>query len=96
MKQIIKGLLLIILVSSSLVSIFSCGPAPYCETDLVTLDETRLDLVTHEEDVAKTGKEVGKIEKDLEKIDQQISKIEGKPDKLEKRIHELKKGSGRE
>ncbi len=96
MKQIIKGLLLIILISSSLVSIFSCGPAPYCETDLVTLDETRLDLVTYEEDVAKTGKEVSKIGKDLEKIEQQISEIEGKPAKLEKRIHELKKGSGRE
>jgi len=56
MKQIIKGLLLTVLISSSLVSIFSCGPAPYCETDLVTLDETRLDLVTYGKMLPKQGK----------------------------------------
>ena len=39
---------------------------------------------------------MSKIGKDLEKIEQQISEIDGKPAKLEKRIHELKKGSGRE
>ena len=57
MKLIAKRFLFALLVSSSLAFIVSCGPVPYCKTDLVTLDETRLDVFTFEQDVAKTGKE---------------------------------------
>ena len=32
-----------------------CGPAPPCETSLVTLDEMRLDAETYEEEAAETG-----------------------------------------
>jgi len=32
-----------------------CGTAPPCETSLVTLDETRLDAETYEQEAAETG-----------------------------------------
>ncbi|MCD6380264.1 hypothetical protein J7M07_07465 [bacterium] len=96
MKLIAKRFLFILLVSFSLVFVVSCGPVPYCSTDLVTLDETRLDAVTYEEEAAKTGKEVSKLEKDVKEVQLKISNIEGKPAELEKRIHELRKGSGLE
>ena len=96
MKSVIKGALTVLLFASSLVFIASCGPVPYCDTSLVTLDETRLELVTYEEESSRTGETVDKLEKDLSEVQDQISEIEDKPAELMKKIHELKKGSGRE
>ncbi|HMA77094.1 MAG TPA: hypothetical protein VKO43_07290 [Candidatus Krumholzibacteriaceae bacterium] len=96
MKLIIKTSILVILLASSLVFIVSCKPAPYCKTDLVTLDETRLELVICKEDVAKTGEQVKKLEEDIAEVDRKISNLEGKPEKLKRRIDELRKGSGLE
>jgi peptidoglycan hydrolase CwlO-like protein len=96
MKSLVKGALIMLLLASSLVFIVSCGPVPYCDTSLVTLDETRLELVTYEEESARTGENVEKLETDLGEVQEQIAEIESKPEELKKKIHELKKGSGRE
>jgi len=96
MKSVIKCALMLVLLSSSLGFIVSCGPVPYCETSLVTLDETRLELVTYEEEAERTGERVEKLEDDLQEVEGKISEIEDKPSELQKKIHELRKGSGRE
>jgi hypothetical protein len=73
-----------------------CGPAPPCETSLVTLDETRLDAETYEAEAAETGKRVEDLETRLAAKRGDIEAIEDKPAELEKKVYELKKGSGRE
>jgi peptidoglycan hydrolase CwlO-like protein len=70
--------------------------APYCDTSLVTLDETRLDAETYEEEAAETAKTVADLEGKVSEKTKQIEELEGKPEQLEKRVEELKKGSGRE
>lgn len=73
-----------------------CGPAPPCETSLVTLDETRLDMETYEEEAAETGARVSDLKARLSEKRKDIEAIKDKPAELEKKVYELKKGSGRE
>lgn len=73
-----------------------CGPAPPCETSLVTLDETRLDAETYEQEVAETGKRVADLKARLADKRADIDAISDKPADLEKKVYEMKKGSGRE
>jgi peptidoglycan hydrolase CwlO-like protein len=73
-----------------------CGPAPPCDTSLVTLDETRLDAETYEQEAAETGKRVDDLQSRLDSKRADIDAIKDKPDELEKKVYELKKGSGRE
>jgi hypothetical protein len=73
-----------------------CGPAPPCDTSLVTLDETRLDAETYEQEAAETGARVEDLEARLAAKRADIEAIEDKPAELEKKVYELKKGSGRE
>ena len=73
-----------------------CGPAPPCETSLVTLDETRLDAETYEQEEAETGERVADLKARLADKRADIDAIEDKPAELEKKVYELKKGSGRE
>ena len=73
-----------------------CGPAPPCETSLVTLDETRLDAETYEQEAAETGERVADLKQRLDAKRQEIDSIKDKPTELEKKVYELKKGSGRE
>ncbi len=96
MKSVVKCALMLLLFSSSLGFIVSCGPVPYCETSLVTLDETRLELVTYQEEAERTGGRAEKLEGDLEEVQDKISEVEEKPAELQKKIYELRKGSGRE
>jgi peptidoglycan hydrolase CwlO-like protein len=88
----------VLLMLLGLLGIFSvgCGPAPPCETSLVTLDETRLDAETYEQEAAETGKKVDELQSNVDAKQEQIDKIKEEPKKLEKKLHELKKGSGRE
>jgi peptidoglycan hydrolase CwlO-like protein len=73
-----------------------CGPAPPCDTDLVRLDELRLELEIYEEEVANTSSEVEELETKLAEKKNQIETIGDKPEKLEKKVRKLMKGSGRE
>jgi hypothetical protein len=70
--------------------------APYCDTSLVTLDETRLDAETYEEEAAETAKTVSDLEGKVAVKQKEVNKIEDEPEKLQKKVDELKKGSGRE
>jgi len=73
-----------------------CGTAPPCETSLVTLDETRLDAETYEQEAAETGKKVDDLKSRLASKQSEIDALKDKPAELEKKVYELKKGSGRE
>ena len=92
-----RGWLMLALIFS-LIAGFSvgCGPAPPCETSLVTLDETRLDAESYEQEAAETGERVEDLETRLSGKRGEIDAIKDKPEELEKRVYELKKGSGRE
>jgi septal ring factor EnvC (AmiA/AmiB activator) len=89
---------LVAVLSAALIAVFSagCGPAPPCETSLVTLDETRLDAETYEQEADETGERVADLEKRLKEKNEDIDAIKDKPEELEKKVKELKKGSGRE
>ena len=89
---------LAVLSVSALIAGFSsgCGPAPVCETSLVTLDETRLDAETYEQEAAETGELVADLKTRLNEKRKEIDAIKDKPAELEKKVYELKKGSGRE
>ncbi|MDD3643659.1 MAG: hypothetical protein PHQ19_09385 [Candidatus Krumholzibacteria bacterium] len=89
---------LAVLSISVLIAGFSsgCGPAPPCETSLVTLDETRLDVETYEQEAAETGERAADLKSRLAEKRKEIDAIKDKPADLEKRVYELKKGSGRE
>ncbi len=80
------------------VALFSggCGEAPPCQTSLVTLDETRLDAETYEQEAAETAKNVAELEKKLAGKKGDIEQIKEKPAELRKKVDDLKKGSGRE
>ena len=73
-----------------------CGPAPQCWTSLVTLDETRLDAESYEQEAAETGKRADDLKARLDDKRGQVDALKDKPDELEKKVYELKKGSGRE
>ncbi len=96
MKISLAGLLMMILLFAAVGSIVGCGPAPPCETSLVTLDETRLDAETYEQEAAETAKRVADLEEQLATKTKEVEEIKDKPAELEERVHELKKGSGRE
>jgi septal ring factor EnvC (AmiA/AmiB activator) len=96
MRISLAGLLLVFMLSLALGSIIGCGPAPPCETSLVTLDELRLDAETYEQEAAETAKRVAELEEQLATKKKEVEEIKDKPAELEERVHELKKGSGRE
>ena len=73
-----------------------CGPAPPCETSLVSLDETRLDAEMYEQEAAETGERVADLNTRFTDKRADIDAIKDKPAELEKKVYELKKGSGRE
>lgn len=73
-----------------------CGEAPPCHTSLVTLDETRLDAETYEQEAAETAKSVADLEKKLNDKKGEIEQVKDKPADLKQKVHDLKKGSGRE
>lgn len=92
-----RGWLMIALVFGTVAGFSAgCGPAPPCETSLVTLDETRLDAETYEQEAAETGERVADLKARLDEKNSNIDAIKDKPDELEKKVYELKKGSGRE
>ena len=96
MRTSLAGLLFVCLLFTALGSIVGCGPAPPCETSLVTLDETRLDAETYEQEAAETAKRVAELEEQLATKQKEVDEIKDKPAELEEKVHELKKGSGRE
>ena len=96
MKLAGKGLIVIALLGLLGALTAGCGPAPPCNTSLITLDETRLDAETFEQEAAETGERVADLKSRLAKKQDEVSAIKDDPARLEKRLHELKKGSGRE
>ncbi len=92
-----RGWLMLTIIFSLVAGISAgCGPAPPCETSLVTLDETRLDAESYEKEAAETGEKVDDLETRLAAKRGEIDAIKEKPEELEKKVYELKKGSGRE
>jgi uncharacterized coiled-coil DUF342 family protein len=75
---------------------YGCAPAKTCVTSLITLDETRLDANTYEQEAAETGDKVADLSSKLSKKQGELNAIKDEPARLEKKLHELKKGSGRE
>ncbi len=73
-----------------------CGESKVCKTSLVTLDETRLDAETYEQEAAETSKNISDLEKKLADTKSNISQVKDKPAELKKQADILKKGSGRE
>ncbi len=96
MKIVSAGLMTLLLLGLCCTLLTGCGPALTCETSLVTLDETRLDAETYEEEAAETGRKVADLEQRLAEKNKEISGIENKPAQLEEKVRELNKGSGRE
>ncbi len=95
--KLVRIFLVNLLIYGALGGLFAgCGPAPYCETDLVTLDELRLDAEIYEDEASKTSQEVSKLENQLTTLEKKIEAIKDKPAELEKKVHDMKKGSGRE
>jgi septal ring factor EnvC (AmiA/AmiB activator) len=73
-----------------------CGKAPVCQTSLVTLDETRLDAETYEQEAAETAKNIADLEKKLADKKNDIVQIKDKPAELKAKVDVIKRGSGRE
>lgn len=73
-----------------------CGGAPPCGTSLVTLDETRLDAETYEQEAAETGRNAAELEKKLNDKKKDIAEVKDKPAELRKKVNDRLKGSGRE
>jgi TolA-binding protein len=96
MKMVGAGLTMLLLLGLCGTLFVGCRPAPPCETSLVTLDETRLDAETYEQEAAETGKKVADLEQRLTQKNGEIDKIKDIPEELEKKVREMKKGSGRE
>jgi peptidoglycan hydrolase CwlO-like protein len=96
MKSALGWLMLALMFSLFAGFSAGCGPAPPCETSLVSLDETRLDVESYEQEAAETGKKVEDLEARLSAKRSEIESVNGKPEELEKKVYELKKGSGRE
>ena len=96
MKNMSVGLVMVLLIGTCCILFLGCKPAPPCVTSLVTLDETRLDAETYEEEAAETAEKLADIEAKLDSKQKNIELIEDKPEELEKKVREMKKGSGRE
>ncbi len=96
MKIVSAGVVALLLLGLCCTFLTGCGPAPPCETSLVTLDETRLDVETYEEEAAETGRKVADLEQRLAEKNKEIKEIENKPAELGEKVRESKKGSGRE
>ncbi len=96
MRSAIRGSIFIVAIGVIAGFSAGCGPAPPCETSLVTLDETRLDAETYEQEAADTGAKAADLKERLEAKQKEIAAIKDKPAELEKKVYEMKKGSGRE
>ncbi len=96
MKLAGRGLVILLLFGSLAWVFNGCGPARPCTTSLITLDETRLDAKTYEQEAAETGEKVADLNSRLSSKMGEVDAIKEEPAKLEKKLHELKKGSGRE
>ena len=96
MKIVGSGVVILLLLGLCCAFIGGCGPAKPCETSLVTLDETRLDAETYEQEEAETAEKVAELEQKLADKTKDIKAIEDKPADLERKVREMKKGSGRE
>lgn len=96
MKIVGWGLVILVLLGLCGAFIGGCGPVKPCETSLVTLDETRLDAETYEQEAAETAQKAAELEQKLDKKNKEIKMIEHKPEDLDKKVREMKKGSGRE
>ncbi len=96
MKIAGRGLILLFLLGLPLGFSNGCKPAPPCLTSLISLDETRLDAEIYEREAQETGRKVDDLESRSTKKEEEIDKLKDQPARLEKRLHELKKGSGRE
>ena len=96
MRLSIAGLLMMFMLGLTVSSFVGCGPAPPCETSLIPLDETRLDAETYEQEEAETAKKVAELNEQLASKRKEVAEIEDEPEKLAEKVHELKKGSGRE
>jgi septal ring factor EnvC (AmiA/AmiB activator) len=87
----------VLCIGSALVlSIGGCGGTPPCKTSLVTLDETRLDAETYEQEQAETAKNINDLEQRLSTKKKEVDSVKDKPDELRKQVEDLKKGSGRQ
>ncbi len=89
------GVLVLFLLTAAL-AVGGCGKSPVCQTSLVTLDETRLDAETYEQEAAETAKNAAELQKKVTDRKSDISAIKEKPAELRKKVEDLKKGSGRE
>jgi uncharacterized coiled-coil DUF342 family protein len=89
------GILLLILPAVALLA-GGCGEAPPCTTSLVTLDETRLDAETYEQEASETAKNMAELEEQLAEKKSDIEAVKDKPAVLRKKVNDMKKGSGRE
>lgn len=96
MKLAGKGITLLFLLGVVGAFANGCGPALPCTTSLITLDETRLDAETFEQEASETGEKVADLENRLAKKQDEIDVIKDDPAQLQKKLHELRKGSGRE
>lgn len=96
MRLSIAGLLMMFMLGLTVSSFIGCGPAPPCETSLITLDETRLDAETYEQEAAETAKKVAELNEQLASKQKEVAEVKDEPEQLAERVHELKKGSGRE
>lgn len=93
----LRGLgLLALLLLAAAVAVGGCGKTPVCQTSLVTLDETRLDAETYEQEAAETAKNAAELQKKLTDRKADIDAVKEKPAELRKKVEDLKKGSGRE
>jgi len=94
LRGITAGTFYILLAAAVLLG--GCGGKVACQTSLVTLDETRLDAETYEQEAAETAKSVADLEKKLEAKKSELGQVKEKPSDLQKKLNDLKKGSGRE
>jgi septal ring factor EnvC (AmiA/AmiB activator) len=96
MKLSWAGLFVVFLLFAAALISGGCGEAPVCKTSLVTLDETRLDAETYEQEAAETAKNIADLEKKLTDTKSNITQVKDKPAELKKQADVLKKGSGRQ
>ncbi len=96
MKLSWAGLFIVFLLCGAALIAGGCGETKSCRTSLVTLDETRLDAETYEQEAAETAKSISDLEKKLADTKSNIATVKDKPAELQKQADVLKKGSGRE